>query len=231
MSELPLEIYEENGVAVARRARTGEIVPFPLGAAVDLVPVLGRLDALEARVAVLELGGGQEVIEDWLEAKNDFHLEYRRRPEQEVYRGEIASLPAHKQPAFSVGIYRTAKKFGIDAFIRFGDGLTTYRAGLDQGTLTDGWDLVCYNHVLDPATGGIGIVEIHSADPHEGTQLGFANWYKRPDGKWAIEPKLFSTYGFTGGNISWSHPMASGHSIFEFPGSSMRIQIPLCRRP
>ncbi|OFW64024.1 MAG: hypothetical protein A2Y74_00995 [Actinobacteria bacterium RBG_13_63_9] len=168
--------------------------------------------------------------EEWLDVTPHFHLEYRRRPGVEVYLGLPGALPASKHPVLSVGLLRTAKSLKIDAFVRFGDGLTAFRATLDSGTLLDGWELVCYDHALDPAAGGIGIAEIHSSDPHQGEQLGMARWYKRPDGKWAIEPKLFQTYGFTAGNITWSYPMVSGHSIFEFPGSSMRMDIGPYRR-
>jgi hypothetical protein len=203
---------------------------------VRLFEVDGRLSYLTPGGLFVPVQTAPEPIEpavsneEFLDATQHFHLEYRRRPGEDVYRGIAGPLPSHKQPALSVGIYRTAKVFAVDAFIRFGDGLSAHRATLDSGTLTDGWELVCYDHSLDPLTGGIGFVLIHAADPQEGEQGGSAVWYKRPDGKWAIEPKLFQTYGFTGGNITWSFPMASGHSIFEFPGSSMRIVMPLCRR-
>ena len=164
-------------------------------------------------------------VDEWLDVTGHFHLEYRRSPGVDVFRGNASGVAPHKTPAFSIGMLRFPHSFFLDAYVRWGNGVSTWLAGqTSQGLLQDGWDLVCYDPLLSPGgAGGIGICEIHSSDPQEGDQLGMSRWYRRPDGKFAVEPKLFQTYGFTSGNISWAFPRASGHSIFEFPGSYLRM--------
>jgi hypothetical protein len=209
----------------------GEFVPLDVGGSVDLTGILAELDendlrlmGVEARLATLEAGGGGGAIEEWIDVSRYFHLEYRSSPGVEVQRGPGGIL--------SVGYFRTARTFWVDAYIRFGDGRTTYKQSLSSGEIVNGWDLVCYDSSLYPlgATGGFGICQIHSADPHEGDNTtGKANWEPKPDGKWAIVPRS-TPLGVSAGNFSWSYPEVSGHSVWEFEGSYFRIMMGPCRR-
>lgn len=210
------------------------------GGSVDLAPIIARLDEHEADLDVfqdmieaLQAGGGAGLAGEWIDVTRHFHLEYRSSPGINVLQGRYnPELGVNTSPVLSVGYYRLSNAFWVDAYVRFGDGCTAYKDNLTEGARKNGWDLVCYDPSLYPvgASGGFGICQIHSADPHEGDNTtGKAHWEQKPDGKWAIIPHS-TPLGVSGGNFTWLYPEQSGHAIWEFPGSFFRIVMGPCRR-
>lgn len=100
-----LEIYEEGGLAVARRERTGEVVPFPAsgggGEPVDLVPILARLGGIDAAIAALQASGGGGQAGQLV---NLAGLEWRQNTAQSIPPGGPAR---HNVPILYTGILKT----------------------------------------------------------------------------------------------------------------------------